>query len=67
MKNLIHEIRWKILQYKRNKLLPDAFFDERKRIELCRIDEKLIKIKRKKDINGSREKIFLAQIEKRFF
>lgn len=45
MKKLINNLLWYILEKRRNKLIPDAFFDERKRIKLCRIDEWIIKLK----------------------
>lgn len=45
MKKII-EMYWNYLERQRAKLIPDAYFDEEKRIKLCRIDEKLIKLKR---------------------
>lgn len=47
MRKMINNLMWHILEKRRNKLIPDAFFNERKRIKLCRIDEKIIKLKRK--------------------
>lgn len=65
MKKLIASLYWRYLEHKKYRLIPAAYFDEKKRIKLCRIDEKIIKLKR--NTNGKRKKIFLAETKKRFF
>ena len=49
MKKLIISLYWRYLEHKKYRLIPAAYFDEKKRIKLCRIDEKIIKLKRWKN------------------
>lgn len=41
-----HRREWERLEKKQRELIPDAYFDESKRIQLCLIDAKIMKIKR---------------------
>lgn len=41
---LKRNIRVWLLEWQRNRLIPDAYWDEVKRIKLCRIDAELIRI-----------------------
>ena len=52
MRKFFFGVLWFILQHKRKRLIPDAYFDENKRLKLCRIDNMLIKLKRIEDSNN---------------
>ena len=56
MKQFLIGLYWKYLEFQRNRLIPDAYFDEKKRVKLCRIDQKIIQLKRKEgNINGGKK------------
>lgn len=57
MRKMINAWKWHILEIRRKRLIPDAYFDERKRIKLCRIDEKLIKLKERGLFNGGKKNV----------
>lgn len=56
MQKMINDLMWHILEIRRKMLIPDAFFDEKKRVKLCRIDQRMIELKRKEgNINGGKK------------
>ena len=53
MRQFLINLYWRYLERQQQKLIPDAYFNDKKRIKLCRIDEKLIRLK-EKELNGNK-------------
>ena len=47
MRQFLINLYWRYLERQQKKLIPDAYFDDKKRIKLCRIDQKMIRLKRR--------------------
>ena len=47
MKSSLIGVYWHYLLWRQKRLIPEAYFDEKKRIKLCLIDEKIITLKEK--------------------
>lgn len=46
MKRIFIGLYWNYLRLRQKMLIPAAYFNEKKRIKLCRIDEELIRLKK---------------------